>query len=60
MAHDRIKGAVKRVSGGFKRAVGKATGKPATRARGTAEAAVGRTQDAYGKAKAKIRKSRVR
>lgn len=60
MAHDRIKGALKQISGGFKRAVGKVTGQPATQARGTAEAAVGKAQDAYGKVKSKVRKARVR
>jgi uncharacterized protein YjbJ (UPF0337 family) len=56
MDKDRIEGNVKKATGSFKEAVGKATGDRETEAKGKLEKTAGKVQNTYGKAKDELRK----
>jgi len=53
---DQIKGTAKQVKGSVKEAIGKVTGNTATESEGKAEKAAGKVQDAYGDAKAEVKR----
>lgn len=57
MDKDRVKGAVKQVTGDAKESIGKLTGDASLEAEGRIEKAEGSIQKAYGKTKDALRKS---
>jgi uncharacterized protein YjbJ (UPF0337 family) len=55
MNKDQVKGRVEQAKGNVKEGVGKATGNPDLRDRGTADKAAGKVQSTYGDAKEKVK-----